>query len=289
VNRLYALSAGARAPTRRFTGIVHSVFARACNLALDDGRLLALLAPELGNAPGAVRIAVARDFAFDRAIRAGAPAGCRAGVLRIAGEPLEIRLDSAAAWRVGLDALAADPLDNRVRAARRVVRERLARRLRSAPAPRPRLPIGRIRALAGATRALDPVRAIPAVEGLVGCGPGLTPAGDDLLVGLLAGLRACARSSPARARFLEAVAPAVRAAAARTNRISAAYLDDAADGEIAEPLADLAAAIARGAHGRALERTAARALAAGATSGADGVRGLLIGTMPARATAGAAP
>ena len=95
---LAALSAGGQAARGRFNGAVHSVFRQACNIRLDDGRMLALLAPHLGNVPHGVRVDAPAGFAFSRHLAVGQRVGCRADVLRVAGG-LSVDLGSAHAWR----------------------------------------------------------------------------------------------------------------------------------------------------------------------------------------------
>jgi hypothetical protein len=103
---------------------------------------------------------------------------------------------------------------------------------------------------------------------LIGLGPGLTPSGDDYLVGLLAGLEATGhRSSPALANAIAHAAPS------RTTTIGAAALAHAARGAYAERLHDVLRAVATGS-GDALTRPIRRAMAYGATSGADTLVGL---------------
>ena len=99
---LTAVSVGPEAPRVRFNGVVHSVFDQACNVRVDDGRLLAVLAPHLGNVPHGARIAVPAGFGFARHVTVGAPVGCRADVLRMAD--LSIDLGTAQPWRAELAA-----------------------------------------------------------------------------------------------------------------------------------------------------------------------------------------
>ena len=99
--RLHALSAGEHAPRGRFTGVVHSVFHKACNIRLDDGRLLALLAPQLANLPHGIRVETSPEFAFTDRLRVGQKAGCRADMLRLAEAGLAIDLGPARPWRDG--------------------------------------------------------------------------------------------------------------------------------------------------------------------------------------------
>jgi hypothetical protein len=84
-------------------------------------------------------------------------------------------------------------------------------------------------ALAAAWRALDVPAAGAAVHGLAGLGPGLTPAGDDLLVGLMAAYRwgRPAELSPLEAGLLDGC---VMACEGRTTSLSLARLQYAVRG-----------------------------------------------------------
>jgi hypothetical protein len=131
--------------------------------------------------------------------------------------------------------------------------------------------------LARATRHLRAHEAARAIEALIGCGPGLTPSGDDLIVGFLAGLWSTGGDDPAQRTFRRALCLAVAAAAEATGDISRTYLTHATCGRFAEPLATLAARIGDGAPVGEIERLTAAALRVGHTSGCDGVLGLLLG------------
>jgi len=109
-----------------------------------------------------------------------------------------------------------------------------------------------------------------AAKRLAGLGPGLTPAGDDFLVGLMHGLWAT-RLEKKAASLSGLIA---RTAASRTHALSAAWLQAAALGEAAELWHELLDAIA-GQDASALERAAMRILPTGHTSGADALGGFL--------------
>jgi hypothetical protein len=107
------------------------------------------------------------------------------------------------------------------------------------------------------------------VDALVGLGPGLTPAGDDVLAGTLVAL-AAAGDHDRRRRL----AAAVRLVRHRTTAVSGALLDHAAAGHAIPELARYVVALARGgSHGRVvqdLERvggSSGAALAVGARIG----------------------
>jgi hypothetical protein len=132
---------------------------------------------------------------------------------------------------------------------------RLAARVHAWPAPDPAVPAAAVAALAD-----DPVAA---VGDLVGRGGGLTPAGDDLLAGCLAALRA--RRAPAAAPLGRAVR---RWAPGRTTRLSAALLAAADQGAMVPE----AAAVLRDRPG-----AAGRLLRLGHTSGWYLAAGLAVG------------
>jgi hypothetical protein len=120
--------------------------------------------------------------------------------------------------------------------------------------------------LAGRVVAGGPVTAL--VRRLVGAGPGLTPSGDDVLCGLLLGLRLLghARSLP---RLWDAVVPRLPS----TTTLSAALLVEAVQGYALPPVIELGEALAAADPG-GVSVAAARVLAVGHTSGADLMAGL---------------
>jgi hypothetical protein len=276
---LTALSAGPEAPRTRFNGVIHSVFDQACNIRVDDGRLLALLLPCLGNVPHGALIAAPAGFGFARHLTVGGPVGCRADVLRVA--QLSIDLGTAKPWRADLAAAGVDLSVPQVarawRTAWRVLGQRRPREGDAQAALLSRTVDRRGLCLARATRHLRVREATRAVESLIGCGPGLTPSGDDLMVGFLAGLWSTAGDDPGQRAFRRALCATVAGLARATGDISRVYLTHASRGRFAEPLATLAARIGDGATVGAIEQVSAAALRVGHSSGGDGVLGLLLG------------
>ena len=109
-----------------------------------------------------------------------------------------------------------------------------------------------------------PDKLAEAVVGLAGLGRGLTPAGDDYLVGVMAALRLTGRA--------ELPADLITAAAAKTTWLSAAYLKAAARGEFTEPWHNLALALL--AADTTATTEAIRGIAGyGASSGCDALAG----------------
>jgi hypothetical protein len=276
--RLEAISAGVAVPTDRFTGVVHSVFRQACNINTDHAGLLTILSSELGNAPYGVRVGLPAGLAFSDRLRAGQRVGCRAAVLRVGGADFAVDLRAAVTWRCDLGSPGVDLARPAAASAWRTAWQVLARhRRRRGFDPLTRsVPLGGW-ALAHATRTLDAAEAASAVRRLIGCGSGLTPAGDDVIVGFLAGLWSTCGEDPARRRFMDLLATIIEAAAERTGEVSRAHLRHATRGSVAEPLARLARAIGDGGPATEVERVAEVALRVGHTSGSDGVFGLLLG------------
>ena len=113
-----------------------------------------------------------------------------------------------------------------------------------------------------------------AVRRTTGRGPGLTPAGDDVLVGVLAVLTApgvAADCEPVAARLRAALAPALPT----TTEISRALLGQASDGHVSRPVWELARTVLSGSAAAASAQARADVLSTGATSGGDTCVGLV--------------
>jgi Protein of unknown function (DUF2877) len=132
-----------------------------------------------------------------------------------------------------------------------------------------------LQAFHAAVRAGDADAASAALVGMLGLGPGLTPSGDDVVCGILAGLIWHVGADSPHGPVVTALAQAVNVAAATgTNRISAALLRHAATGLLYAPALDLGAALLAG-DPAAVPDPARRLLAIGHTSGADLAVGIL--------------
>ena len=132
-------------------------------------------------------------------------------------------------------------------------------------------------ALARACAADDPARAVEAACELIGLGPGLTPAGDDLTGGAFFARALLARAGAVDATKWADAARAVRTAATRlTHPIGVALLGDLLAGEAWAPLHELAAALARADDTAALH-VATRVTNLGHSSGWDLLAGFVVG------------
>jgi hypothetical protein len=106
-----------------------------------------------------------------------------------------------------------------------------------------------------------------AVSSLVGLGPGLTPSGDDFLMGALAALDALGQTN-----MRAVLAQAVVAAAGRTSPLSASLLRAAGAGHVGENLHLMVGALAAGDADAAI----AQAARMGHTSGWDALTGAVV-------------
>lgn len=112
---------------------------------------------------------------------------------------------------------------------------------------------------------------ISSLRRIVGAGPGLTPTGDDLLVGLCCALHGAQHPLY---RFLQHAVPPLFS---RTTLVSQTMLHDALHGVFNRPLATLRDALMTQASETNVRHALHRAMQFGASSGADGARGLLCG------------
>jgi len=263
---------GYQVPHADFTGRVHSVFAQACNLASGD-LLLTLVTPHAGNGPTTLRLAVGTPHDLRDLFDVGDLFHCRQRRLRTAHT--ELHLQHAGVWRptVANSQLAPAQIDSRLRSAAAL----LARRHSAHSSVIEREAATLVADLGDACRVLDIDLAVRLAEALIGWGEGLTPAGDDFLVGLLAGLGAFVQVDERRHGFRAALVAAIARGTARTTPIAAHYLRLAAGGHFTEPLVDARDGLLCEPRPAVVDAALGRALAVGATSGTDTVSGLLAG------------
>lgn len=271
---------------------VHSLYRQSLNLIDRRGELFSLVLAALGPGPFALVVQPTRSSpwpvgGFASQLRVDSLVRLRADALEVG--PLEVRLTDLEPWQPCPDwqslrtALTPDHL------------ERLDLLLQQhAPAGslaplaggagsgqvnealvRADLEFALVRALAGPARGLvdelvlgDPDRVGRAAAKLSGLGGGVTPAGDDFLLGAVYALWIC--GEPERAGQLATAV--VEAAGSRTNAVSLAWLRAAARGEAGNEWHALFNAVLAG---RPIEQAARVLIRRGHTSGADALAGFL--------------
>jgi len=298
--RLYALSAGVEAPTMCFSGVIHSVFHHACNVSLEPDALFTLVASEKGNNPQGIRLGTPPEFTFLNHLQVQQPVTCRGGIVRISGTDLSVDLRTARSWHIDLKGLRVDLHQRDTAHAWAVAwleleKYRHGKRIfpmLSAIPPARHTPVTlpgvealvkrvfqTVPALIEATHNFQIEGAITAIRPLIGLGPGLTPSGDDFIVGYLAGLWSTAGNDSSRLSFMSSVGTWLSQAASGTNAISSTYIRSAVNGNVSEPIATLAQRVAQVNSMDSVREATRTALQVGNTSGADGVLGLLLGCL----------
>jgi len=199
-----------------------------------SGRRVIVAIEDVGGQPGAVLVAGVTDLRR----------------LAAEGGLVVVDLAAAVAWSPRLPAAARLTSDRRLEL------------------PHPEAAGPRINALRLALLSGDAQTTTSSAVALIGLGIGLTPSGDDFLVGLLAGLEAT--DDPRRHGLAAAIA---RETPGRTTEFGSALLEHACRGEFSQRLHDVLIAIAAQ-DTRGLHLAIARATAYGATSGADTLAGL---------------
>jgi len=289
---LKAISIGYAVPRMYFDATVHSVFHSAINLSLGKGKsLLTLVTSNEADLPQGIRVDTPDDFSFE-IFRADEPAICRGDVLRFASSALTIDMHGAGLFSCKLPALQADMTNPVVATAwRRAWQTLNERQIRSGAEiiaqdlflsgetirGVPRKAGEAMQNLFEATQRYELTSSVSPARALIGLGAGLTPSGDDLLVGYLAGLWCSVSGMSERAQFVSSLGKTIIQLSQQTTDISRTYLFHAAQGQVSSRLADLAEAICHGENSDHLVAITESAMQAGHTSGMDTVSGLLIG------------
>ena len=237
-------------------GQVHSVFEQALNLACHDGGLLTLHGPGPLLAP----FAAALTHFPTGAVRPGRPVSRRDDTITLDGIVVE--------WS------GAATLDVTMRAAPKG-RESVTKLLSVLPhlendgaGLTSTVARGAESRVVEGLRLRQPELFIAGALGLLGLGEGLTPSGDDCLVGALAVVHRFARSWLDAHPEIESVVRTASVTA--TNTIAREFVVHALAGQFSESLIDLMSADSAPDIGRAVTHL----LSMGATSGADTLHGI---------------
>jgi hypothetical protein len=293
--QLHAASLGEAVPRENFNAEIQSVFDSTVNLRLvQEDRLITVLLSEYYELPQGIRIADQRlslhSWAPLNTLRAGPGVGAaaRGGILRFDCSPLIIDLRSARVWRCSVAEI---HIDMELLIAQKAWSTawgllNKGQRLKSTDIIADELfqldvgsPLGQriskpMMQLINSTKQFDVQGSTQAAEKLIGVGLGVTPSGDDILIGFLAGLWSRAGHSPIQLSFVRLLGSEIIRIAKQTSEISRTYLYHAAQGQFSSSLSTLAEAIAKG---NGVEHATHEAMRIGHSSGMDSVTGLLIG------------
>lgn len=267
----------------KICGQVTGVHRQACNIESDHGDVLSLVLPHVGNGPLSI-VVLGQPSQFAR-LRSGMPVSLKGRRLAL-GNAAVVGFDGAKIWEPCPDW---EDLRSRVD----VIRDHLPAALELAKPIATRESL--LQLVAGPPHRHTPpdtltaalhVRALVATgllregwntargllrEGtvhLAGAGPGLTPAGDDFLTGVMLGAWLAHREPRAFCDIL------LEAAAPRTSLLSAAYLRAAAKGQCSEDWHHLLQSLS-GESAPDLESAVRGVISHGATSGGDALGGFV--------------
>jgi hypothetical protein len=287
-----AVSIGDRVPDD-FRAAVHSVFHTAANfVVVGMDSLLTLTASDSVDHPQGIRLPAGETEAIQR-LQPGQVILCQEGLIRSAGYPYEINLRWAqkydgnitchatsgqvvtasyqAAWDLLVRWQAEKQADLRIMDLTHMLREGIVTEKEKQAIIKP------LADLIYAAQRLEFDPAAAALRLLMGLGGGLTPTGDDVLVGFLAGLRASTGAETARIDWLGRLGKELRVASSGTNDISRTFLVLASDGQFSSSLKNLAIAVCAGEPADKVRKAAEIAFQVGHTSGMDAATGLLAG------------
>lgn len=283
-----ALSVGYLAASRLSEQVrlqVHSCFQRSLNLRHPDGYLLPLLSSDFQDLPDAIRISLGSGWDWRHHARIGQTVTFHHSVLQ--GEGWSVALDNVACWQPEQGLLAAgEP------ALRAAFEHYAILALQLAQYCQQHYSESDLQLLPGLVQSnvsfKRPARAVQLalsdspeqlaaeVAALIGYGRGLTPDGDDYLLGYMAALWPW-RQHPAFAAHDVTLRGLIGSQLSRTNDISRHYLARALQGHFSAPICHLMLLLISAASPVQIQTAALEVMQFGASSGVDCLAGLLHG------------
>jgi hypothetical protein len=285
--QLHAASIGEAVPRDNFNARIQSMFDSAVNLRLaSQDRLITILRSDHYELPQGIRIA--NKVISLQSLTVGLRAASRGGILRFDSAPLAIDLRGAHLWRCRVRDLNTDmnlPVaqkawstslnlltkGQRLKSTEIVADDLFQRDRGSALSQRMSKPVVQ---LIQSAEQFEVQGSAQAAEKMIGLGPGVTPSGDDILIGFLAGLWSRAGQHDKQLSFVRLFGNEIIKLAKQTSEISRTYLYHATQGQFSSSLSTLAEAISTGI---GVEHATQEAMRVGHSSGMDSVTGLLIG------------
>jgi hypothetical protein len=256
---------------------VHSCFEHAMNMSSASGELLTLLSPRYQNLPTAIRLSTPPGWDWRHQAHSRQPITLENNELR--GALWRANLSRAPCWRPGTDRVPGRHSPNALLAAYPLLASHLLeycmeREVRSSLQLLPGWPPGgrnpRLN-LGDAKAELE-----SGVSELIGYGAGLTPDGDDYLLGYLASLWPWQHLGAISAH-LKLLRPAIKSQLHRTTSISRHYLELALQGHYSQSIDHLTTVLIHGSTPADVKFSAINVMKFGSSSGADCLGGFLHG------------
>lgn len=277
---IHAASLGSPVFPMNFHAEVHSVYNQVVNLSLHESdTIVSLLFRDDNDQPGDVRLDRRHRSLMDH-FSPGGKVSCQEGEFTLPHSPIRIRLKDANRVDCGVpDPCQAD--HSTIEEASRVIQQTRWQKTCDLPANggiQQLLSTKIDHGLDGVRQLLligDENRLIENVSQLVGLGFGLTPTGDDILIGLMAGLQINKVMNTINQERSNAINSAVLKCRGKTNQISRKYLQFAAAGYYSAYLIDLLKAVCSAGTLGDVKGAAEKVASTGHTSGTDTLLGFL--------------
>ncbi|MEM3574784.1 MAG: DUF2877 domain-containing protein [Candidatus Bathyarchaeia archaeon] len=279
-------------------GMVYSIFQNALHILTKDRRLIGVVGPRSYNMSINLKVWIPNGLMIgDLGLKPGASVR-RSGDLVILGGDFSIDLRGVRIWkpiRRPLGAFDAARLSRSIAVIEDIAskrassgglglliphrRELINNEFGAIPSNDPMISRA-ARSIANLFKAVkegDRIGIDRSVIELIGLGPGLTPSGDDFLIGFLASSIFGVRGNPHRLRSpIDSLRKSVFRARASTTLLSQEFFLHAVEGDVAEPINDLIVALFDGSS--RLGSLANRVIEMGETSGMDTLLGIIMGT-----------
>ena len=268
-------------------GIVHSVFDHACNIQLAKNRLVALISPKLPNYPSAIKL----DIAENRMIRSiGFKTGMKAAVnkdeIKIPDINITILLTDVKVWDSSPLFLRSNISEEKLNENIEKIRDLILKYgkiegvasildVNAVDNNYKNFIINSVKRLAKGISDFDYKEISEASKRLIGLGPGLTPAADDFLLGILASLYYIGYYFGNHLENLKKIAGfIIYDLPGRTTFISEIMLRNGMKARFSEPIRDLMLAVI---HTTSAQDKCINLLNIGGTSGSDCAAGIVWG------------
>jgi hypothetical protein len=268
-------------------GIVHSVFDQACNIQLDGNSLVTLISSKLPNYPAAIKLDITEDqklcsFGFKVAMKAV----INKDEIKIPEVRISIKLTGAKVWD-------SSPLFFRSTVSEEILNKNIEK-IRDLTLKYGEMEgiasildgdkvanhykdfiINSVKRLTRGISDFDYKEITEASKRLIGLGPGLTPAADDFLLGILASLYYIGYYFGNHLENLKKIAGfMIYDLPGRTTFISEIMLRSGMKARFSEPIRDLMLAVI---HNTSVQDKCINLLSIGGTSGSDCAAGIVFG------------
>ncbi|MGR5063922.1 DUF2877 domain-containing protein [Photobacterium sp. DNB22_13_2] len=272
---IFALTKGYLCPTQPFNGTVHSVFRRSVNIITDHTETpwVSLLDDSLPATPTAYQCDLGSQKDLTIQVNKGDKVFMRGGVIRFSSpSSLTINTSSATNWPQAPPLLNIDikSVKNNILIAESVLTKHVSEKEIQ--------PLCSVDEYIKHLGLITPscIHSFPEtlVEN-IGDGRGLTPSGDDFLIGVMAVLASIQRLNPAADLAYQRLQQLVPQGITKTTDISAHYLSLALSRHFSKPVQWLIYHLFTATDRRIIEATITANLNIGSSSGADTVAGIM--------------